>query len=128
MLPIASAKRARWNFRWLSRALLSDARAVVTHPKIYRPPTPPADALTQIDYWLESPSPVLLHEGDGCWDTLRPLVARSKVQGICTPRIPSMHRIATSRMIAERRHDAHFTEYFVNAPPACTIEFGPSAA
>ena len=28
MLPIASAKRARWNFRWLSRALLSDARAV----------------------------------------------------------------------------------------------------
>ena len=22
----------------------------------------------------------------------------------------------------------HFTEYFVNAPPACVSEFGPSAA
>jgi len=27
-----------------------------------------------------------------------------------------------------RATDAYFTEYFVNAPPACTSEFGPSAA
>jgi len=70
--------RASWAIPW---PCLYEFYAIVTHSKIYRPPTPPADALTQIDYWLESPSLVLLHEGDGFWDALRPLVARSKVQG-----------------------------------------------
>jgi hypothetical protein len=33
---------------------------------------------------------------------------------------------STSLSAALRR--CHFTEYLVNAPPACTSEFGPSAA
>ena len=70
--------RGSWAIPW---PCLYEFYAIVTHPKIYRPPTPPADALTQIDHWLESPTLVLLAEGDGFWDTLRPLVARSKVQG-----------------------------------------------
>ncbi len=70
--------RASWAIPW---PCLYEFYAIVTHPKIYQPPTPAADALIQMDAWLESPTLVLLHEGDGFWETLRPLLARSKVQG-----------------------------------------------
>jgi toxin-antitoxin system PIN domain toxin len=55
--------------------------AIVTHPKIYSPPTPVRDALTQIGYWMESPTLVLLHEGDGFWDSLQPFLHGAAVQG-----------------------------------------------
>ena len=70
--------RSSWAIPW---PCLFEFLAIVTHPKIYQPPTPVRDALIQIDCWLESPSLVLLHEGDGFWDTLRPLLDRSAVQG-----------------------------------------------
>jgi hypothetical protein len=70
--------RASWAIPW---PCLYEFYAIVTHPKIYRPPTPSADALVQISCWLESPSLVLLHEGDGFFDTLKPVLAASKVQG-----------------------------------------------
>ena len=70
--------RASWAIPW---PCLYEFYAIVTHPKIYRPPTPAADALIQIDYWLESPSLVLLHEGDGFFDTLRRVLAASRVRG-----------------------------------------------
>jgi predicted nucleic acid-binding protein len=53
----------------------------VTHPRIYRPPTPEKDALIQIDRWLESPTLVLLGEGDGAWTTVRQQIVRSGVRG-----------------------------------------------
>ena len=55
--------------------------AVVTHPRIYDPPTPLTDALTQVDYWMESPTLVLLHEDDQFWPTLRAVLDGSKVAG-----------------------------------------------
>ena len=55
--------------------------SLVTHPKIYNPQTPVADALLQIRSWLESPTLVLLHESDGFIDTLEPLLKKSGVQG-----------------------------------------------
>ncbi|MEO7191454.1 MAG: TA system VapC family ribonuclease toxin [Vicinamibacterales bacterium] len=70
--------RASWAIPW---PCLYEFYAIVTHPKIYRPATPAAEALVQIGYWLESPSLVLLHEGDGFFDALGPVLAASKVQG-----------------------------------------------
>jgi hypothetical protein len=70
--------RASWAIPW---PCLYEFYAIVTHPKIYRPPTPAADALVQIGYWLESPRLVLLHEGEGFFETLRALLGKSKVQG-----------------------------------------------
>ena len=67
-----------WAIPW---PCLYEFYAIVTHPRIYKPPTPPQDALVQIGYWLESPTVVLLHEGEGFWDTLRPLLRDSAVQG-----------------------------------------------
>ncbi len=67
-----------WAIPW---PCLYEFFAIVTHPRIYKPPTPSKDALIQIDRWLESPTVVLLHEEDGYWNTLRALLERSRVAG-----------------------------------------------
>ncbi len=55
--------------------------AIVTHPRIFSPPTPLAAALEQVDAWLESPVLVLLAETDGYWARLRRLLQAGKVSG-----------------------------------------------
>lgn len=55
--------------------------AVVTHPRIYKPPTPVDRAISQVDAWLESPSLVLIGESEGHWRTLRELLLAGKVSG-----------------------------------------------
>ncbi|HVH29245.1 MAG TPA: TA system VapC family ribonuclease toxin [Vicinamibacterales bacterium] len=59
--------------------------AIVTHPRIYNPPSPIDDALIQVERWFEAPSVHLLSEGDAFFDTLRPLVRKAKVRG------PALH-------------------------------------
>ena len=70
--------RSPWAIPW---PCLHEFLAIATHPRIYDPPTPPDEALAQVEAWLESPSLVLLAEGPGCWQTLRDLVAASGVRG-----------------------------------------------
>ena len=53
--------------------------AVVTHPRIYRPPTPVVRAVAQVDAWLESPTLVLLGEADGHWQSLKALATAGKI-------------------------------------------------
>jgi toxin-antitoxin system PIN domain toxin len=67
-----------WAISW---PCLFEFYAVVTHPRIYNPATSPADATIQIGNWLESPTLVLLHEDEGFWDTLNPMLERSMLQG-----------------------------------------------
>ena len=55
--------------------------AIVTHPRIFSPPTPLAAALEQVEAWLESPALVLLAESDGYWARLRKLLQAGKVSG-----------------------------------------------
>lgn len=55
--------------------------AIVTHPRIYSPPTPMARALEQIDAWMASPSLVLLSEGSSHWQALAALVRSAKLAG-----------------------------------------------
>ena len=70
--------REAWAIPW---PCLFEFFAIVTHPKIYKPPTPVDEALLQIRAWLESPTLVLLSEGDGFYDTLEPVLKKSAVQG-----------------------------------------------
>jgi uncharacterized protein len=70
--------RAAWAIPW---PCLHEFLAVVTHPRIYAPPTPVAAALEQVDAWLESPSLVLLSESEGYWATLRPTLAAARIAG-----------------------------------------------
>jgi toxin-antitoxin system PIN domain toxin len=69
---------ASWAVPW---ACLHEFFAIITHERIYSPPSTSTKALEQINAWLESPSLVLLAETDGYWDTLKRLLERSKVHG-----------------------------------------------
>jgi hypothetical protein len=53
----------------------------VTNPRVYKVPTPSADALDQIDAWLESPTLVLLSESPAHWSRLRNQIAKGRIAG-----------------------------------------------
>ncbi len=55
--------------------------AIVTHPKIYSPPTPIDKAIEQIEAWLESPSLVLISETEDYWAQIRPVLLSSRISG-----------------------------------------------
>ena len=55
--------------------------AIVTHPRIFAPPTPLARAMAQVAAWLESPSLVLVAETGGYWADLRSVLERGRVTG-----------------------------------------------
>ena len=69
---------ASWGLPW---PCVHEFFSIVTHERIYSPPTAPAQALDQIDAWLESPSVVPLAETEGYWDVLAQLVKKSKISG-----------------------------------------------
>ena len=73
--------RGSWAIPW---PCVHEFFSIVTHPKIYSPPTPQDRAIDQMDAWRESPSLVLLGEADDHWDQLRALIAIGKIAG---PRI-----------------------------------------
>ena len=73
--------RAPWAIPW---PCLHEFLAIVTHPRIYDPPTPIASALDQVDAWLQAPTLVLLAESEHYWTELRSLVTTGRVTG---PRI-----------------------------------------
>jgi uncharacterized protein len=55
--------------------------AIVTHPRVYVPPTPPSLALKQLEAWMESPSLVLVGESEGYWAHLRGAVESGRATG-----------------------------------------------
>ncbi len=81
---------APWAIPW---PCIHEFLAIVTHPGIYKPPTPLQDAILQVDYWMESPSLRLLGEEHGYWDSCKamltagravgPLVHDGRVAAIC---------------------------------------------
>jgi hypothetical protein len=70
--------RQPWAIPW---ACLHEFVAIVTHPRIYAPPTPLAIAIEQVDAWLESPSLVLLAETESYWRDLRKALQSGRVVG-----------------------------------------------
>jgi uncharacterized protein len=69
---------AAWAIPW---PCLHEFLAIVTHPRIYKPLTPLAKALDQVDAWCESPSLTLLTESETHWPTLRLLLAAGRIAG-----------------------------------------------
>jgi uncharacterized protein len=70
--------RAPWAIPW---PCLHEFVAIVTHPRIYAPPTPLAAGIDQVEAWLESPSLVLLGEAEGYWRELRAVLEAGRVAG-----------------------------------------------
>ncbi|HEY1362793.1 MAG TPA: TA system VapC family ribonuclease toxin [Xanthobacteraceae bacterium] len=87
-----AAGSAPWAIPW---PCLHEFLAVVTHPRIYDPPTPVAVALDQVEAWLEVPSLVLLAETEQYWSALRSVVTSSRITGA---------RIHDARVAALCRH------------------------
>lgn len=70
--------RGAWAIPW---PCLHEFLAIVTHRRIFNPPTPVQRALDQVDAWLESPSLVLLAEPGDHWKRLREVVLSGRVTG-----------------------------------------------
>jgi uncharacterized protein len=60
---------------------ISEFLNIATHPKIYQTPTPIAQALAQIDAWLESPVGSILHSGESFWPTLKSIAQSAQLRG-----------------------------------------------
>jgi toxin-antitoxin system PIN domain toxin len=69
---------AEWAIPW---PCLHEFLAIVTHPRIFKTPTPPDLAFGQVDAWLESPTLVVLSENDDHHAALRDLALAARVSG-----------------------------------------------
>lgn len=70
--------RNGWAIPWPS---IHEFLAIVTHPKIYAPPSTVEQAIAQVDAWMASQSVVLLGESSDHWSSLRELVTKGQVRG-----------------------------------------------
>jgi len=84
--------RGPWAIPW---PCIHEFLAIVTHPRIYSPPTSLAKAIDQVDAWLESPSLVLISESEEYWPELRTILQTGRVCG------PQVH---DARVAALCRH------------------------
>jgi toxin-antitoxin system PIN domain toxin len=70
--------RSAWAIPW---PCIHEFLAIVTHPRIYNPPTRGNRARKQVEAWLKSPSLVLLSETPQFWDGYAELLRKSRVDG-----------------------------------------------
>jgi len=70
--------RAPWAIPW---SCIHEFLAIVTHPRIYSPPTPLENAVDQVEAWLESPTLVVLSESADYWPLLRSTLLSGRVSG-----------------------------------------------
>lgn len=69
---------APWAIPW---PCVHEFLAIVTHPRIFDPPSSLAEASEQVDAWLESPTLVLLAERFDHWTHLRTLLEDGQISG-----------------------------------------------
>jgi toxin-antitoxin system PIN domain toxin len=69
---------AAWAILW---PCIHEFLSIVTHPRIYAPPTPLEKAIDQVEAWLESPNLVLLSESEDYWPQLRSTLQTGRVSG-----------------------------------------------
>ena len=70
--------RVSWGLPW---PCVHEFLAIVTHPRIYDPPSTLGEALDQVDAWLESPVAHLLAEADSHWEVLKHALRIGRVKG-----------------------------------------------
>lgn len=78
LAALDSLGERRWAIPW---PCLHEFLAIATHPKIFSPPTPAADALSTVDGWRASSSLELLGETSEHWGELSRLVIEGRVTG-----------------------------------------------
>lgn len=73
----AAAERG-WAIPW---PCVHEFLAIVTHPRVFDPPTPAPDARSAVASWLAAPTLRLLAELDGYWQVLEEVLVESQVVG-----------------------------------------------
>jgi toxin-antitoxin system PIN domain toxin len=73
-----AANPAPWAVPW---PCIHEFLAIVTHPRIYTPPTPLEKAIAQVDIWSESPSLRFLGELKGHWKELKGILSAGRIAG-----------------------------------------------
>jgi toxin-antitoxin system PIN domain toxin len=67
-----------WGIPW---PCVHEFYAIVTHPKIYKPPSATLQAIEQVEIWMESPSLRMLGEMKGHWQELKNVVTKGRIVG-----------------------------------------------
>ena len=115
LLDLANGNQ-RWAIPW---PCVHEFFAIVTHPKIYRQPSSPAQATGAIEAWRESPRLELLHESPTYWETLTRLIDTGRIRG------PMIHdaRVAAicidngaAQLLSADRDFSRFSGLFVRNP------------
>lgn len=70
--------RGAWAIPW---PCLHEFVSVVTHPRVYVPPSPLDAALDQLEAWMESPTLTVLREAHDHWSILRRLLLKGQIRG-----------------------------------------------
>lgn len=70
--------------------------AIVTHPRIYAPPTPLESACNQVDAGLESPSLILWHETEDHWPDLREILQTGQLSA---PQVHDARVVQSLRLV-----------------------------
>ncbi len=70
--------RVAWGLPW---PCVHEFLGIVTHPRIYDPPSTLDAAIEQVDVWLESPVVNLLTETYTHWELLKDLLRKGQVKG-----------------------------------------------
>lgn len=78
---LESAAREEWGIPW---PCVHEFLSIVTHPRVFSPPTPLADAREAVSSWLLAPTLRVLGETQDYWEHLSSLLESSQVVG---PRI-----------------------------------------
>jgi toxin-antitoxin system PIN domain toxin len=78
IIHLANRRSGNWTIPWPS---LHEFLAVVTHPKIYDPPSPIDVAFASIDQWLNCANCRLIGESEFHLDQLKSLCHPGKIKG-----------------------------------------------
>ena len=70
--------RSAWAIPW---SCLHEFHGIVTHPRIYSPPSSVDQSIAQLEAWSASPTLHLLGENDLHWAELRVMLKKAKVEG-----------------------------------------------
>ncbi len=88
---------APWGIPW---PCVHEFLSVSTNLRIFKPPSPLAIAIQQVEFWMESPSLRLLHEPAGYWKELRATCLSGKLTG---PQVHDarIHAICRANAVSE---------------------------
>ena len=89
-----------WAIPW---PCLHEFLAIVTHPRIFFRPPPLADAIEQINCWLECPTLHMIGEAQDYWTLCRSIIRKGQITG------PLIHDARVAAICIQHRTNSFWT-------------------